>query len=194
MLAIEAVEVLLKGGVTVSVDTNKANSTRLMKDLSDAISRLNEAWAISAAGVRVTLVVSAIAFAELLLDHHQSSNSPFNFKLIDRFLASTGIGIEGFLDLDARHFAHRVWQLVGDDEAWQRAKINNCFAELRLSARKEELLHPKARCSATLDWLIASQAEGREWLLVTEDRGDEFQGVERITTFETLKAALDRLV
>lgn len=94
---------------------------------------------------------------------------------------------------DARHFARRVFETVGDDASWQRAKLDHAFAELKLSDRKAELLSRNARCSATVDWLIASQAAAREWLLVTDDTGWEFHGLARLTTWETLKAALDRI-
>lgn len=194
-MALKADEVaaLLQAGVTLSIDTNVAGSTKLMTELSVLIRRLNERQPVDVPALPVTIVVSAPAFAEVLLDHHQHRKGAFDMRLIDGFLQSTGIRVEGFLDPDARHFAQRVFEAVGDDTRWQHAKVVHAFAELKLKDRIAELLNRNARCSATVDWLIASQADKRNWLLVTDDTGWEFHGLARLTTWTTLMAALDRI-
>ncbi|MCA9663151.1 MAG: hypothetical protein KC486_32755 [Myxococcales bacterium] len=84
----------------------------------------------------------------------------------------------------------RLAARFGGDGAWQAAKVAAAFAELRLTDRFDELRKPSARCSATVDWLIGSQAARRGWVLVTDDKGPEFDDLPRVVGHGTLRAAL----
>ncbi len=59
----------------------------------------------------------------------------------------------------------------------------------------EELIESTGQtCSATLDWLIAGYADAVNGLLITDDTGKEFKGIEQKTTFDELEAAVNQLL
>lgn len=176
--------------VTLSIDTNISRSSRIMRELLELARQLAER------AIDVRLVVSAPAFAEILMDvrrHWRGRNTRYDPDEITRFITeNTRLEIAPFDVDDARHMAARLDRRFGDDEAWQAAKIDAAFAELKLTDRADTLRRPSARCSATVDWLIGSQAERRRWLLATDDKGPEFSDVE-VVRHGALRRALDAL-
>ncbi len=52
------------------------------------------------------------------------------------------------------------------------------------------------KCGATVDWLIAGHADAKKnnYLLITQDRGKEFQDIKNQTDLKSLTIVLDRLI
>lgn len=188
MLADEEIAARLEAGVTLALDTNVSRSSRVMVRLLDL------AAAVAARGLDVRLAVPAPAFAEILMDLREHFAARYDPDRIATFLTENArLDIPAFDASDADHMAARLHARFGDDERWQQARIDAAFAELRLSGEADGLRRAKARCSASIDWLIGSQADRRGWLLVTDDRGPEFADIALRAGFAAVRAALKRL-
>ncbi len=171
---------------TVSIDTNISRSSRIMVEL------LELAGALKGMEFGVRLVVSAPALAEIIMDLRQRFGDRYAPEMIADFIEGNDyLEIEAFTRADAEHQAERLTRLFADDASWQSAKVDAALADLKL-AHRDDIDRSKARCSATIDWLIGSQAERGGWLLATHDKGPEFADLDRVS-LERLRRALHTL-
>ncbi|MEZ4431389.1 MAG: hypothetical protein R3F65_03170 [bacterium] len=176
---------LLAPGATLVIDTNVSRSSRVMLEL------LKLAGDLAAHAIDLRLVVPAPAFAEILMDLRDRFGAHYDPSMIDDYIRdNTRLTIAPFTDADADHMAARLAARYGTDADWQRAKIETAFHELKLADRITTLHHPKARCSATIDWLIGSQTHRAGWILITDDTGPEFTDLPHRARFKQLRRVL----
>lgn len=83
---------------------------------------------------------------------------------------------------DADHHARLLTGRFPDAEEWQQAKRTALGVE-----------RGGRRVSATVDWFIATQAKGRGWLLVTDDRGGELELADVVRSEELREVLLELL-
>ena len=179
---------LIEAGATLSIDTNISRSSRFMFELLALVKTIAER------SIKVRLVVPAPAFAEILMDLRERYGKRYDPDQIDSLIQDNALlKIEPFTDADAQHMAARLHARYGADAAWQKAKIDAALCELKLGDRIDELRKPTARCSATIDWLIGSQAARAGWVLITEDTGPEFTDLPRVASFNRIHHILTHL-
>jgi hypothetical protein len=175
---------LRQGGLQLAFDTNALTADRKFRNLCNDISRWNlmlEAQKLP----KVRLVVCTVAHIEKLFDLKQRFRGIFDLDVILAGLQSKGVEVEPFSAMHALETALRLGESYPDSEAWHQAKKNRCLGCVGLPLTTPAPGSGKY-CGATVDWLIGGHAHASGCLLVTDDQGVEFKGLERIR--------LDRLV
>lgn len=132
----------------------------------------------------VRLVVPTPVFTELAMDWLAEGQETVPLQA----LRDLGVTVVDFGLDDALATARWLHAQFRADLEWQRAKRTLTVRQLLATA-----YNANARCSATLDWLIAGHAHARGWILVTHDRGREFQALEQQVTGAQWLAALRSL-
>lgn len=181
------VAALLRDGVAASLDTCVAGPKNGLLTIARLCQQARTAGGVS-------LKLSTPAFAESLRQLRakfgKDCDPSFPGQMLENF--AEVLSVADFTREDAAGTAARVHARYPSDEEWRRFKARQALHGLRLGDR-EELLKVNTRCSATVDWLIAGQAERRGWLLVTNDKQAEFAHMELKTNFERLREALASL-
>jgi hypothetical protein len=95
-----------------------------------------------------------------------------------------------------RH-AEAVAQLIGRQfptvEEWRKFKRQECINCLGISKTQYDIPGSGKECGATVDWLIAGYAHAENYLLITNDKGNEFKNIKKKTTLEILEKAVMRM-
>ncbi len=177
-------ERLRQGGLRLAFDTNALTADRKFKDLCNDVSRWN-LMLEAQARPKVQLVVCTVAHIEKLFDLKQRFRGIFDLDVILAGLHSKGVEIEPFSALHALETAVRLGEAHPDSEAWHQAKKKRCMECVGLPLTTHAP-GTGSHCGATVDWLIGGHARASGCLLITNDQGPEFKGLERIK--------LDRLV
>lgn len=180
---------LLSDGVTISLDTNVTWSTKKLFELADLINRINTVQAQKP--LRLTVCAPA-HFERLLQIRHriEKKGNTYNIGVIYQGLENKGITVVDFTKADAESAVKIVGDHITSREEWREEKRDTLLRKLGLQAHKPEV-GASRQPPATIDWLIAAQAAGRGWLLVTDDQGPEFAQVPLRTTFALLKTTLE---
>jgi hypothetical protein len=178
----------LRGGAVVALDSNVVYGRRLLH-LADAVNRLRD----GPLRLSIQLVIPALVHAEHLAQERRR-RPDFDPAKVRAALTSKGFGVDGphhivaFGEEDAEGYGAWSQGLFPTRAAWEEAKRRRCFEMLGLPPAASN-----PRCSATVDWFIAAQAEARGWWLVPDDAGPEFQELRRRCSLGTLMAALEAL-
>lgn len=190
------VEALIRaGGATFAFDTNAiigyaSREQRLafgsFFKLCNDVDRLrNEVTS----PLPLSIVVPALAHMESLHDLRMSLGSkPFDRAMVEGRLADKGVSIAPFDNdaaLGASEVLHRWFPSA---EGWRSAKRARCLEILGISEA------PGQSGLATIDWVIAAQAEAAGWVLVTSDAGAEFAHVTRKVKRDELRRVIDVLL
>ncbi|ATB35964.1 hypothetical protein CYFUS_001378 [Cystobacter fuscus] len=133
---------------------------------------------------------------EMLLDIRQKLSKRgmrYDASVVDQGLQDKGLHVVAFEKRHSERSAERIAGKFPDIDAWREAKRLRYVKSLGLTD-SEELKKRGKRYSATVDWLIAAQASQEEWILVTNDKGDEFAGMELIMSLNALEELLDELI
>ncbi|MGE0489895.1 MAG: hypothetical protein AB7S38_11885 [Vulcanimicrobiota bacterium] len=97
-----------------------------------------------------------------------------------------GVSVESYDDSDAIAFSEMVCELFPEKGERHEARKKRCMDCLGVTEAPGG-----TSCPGTTDWHIAGQARGRKWILITDDRGEEFQGVARKATLAQLQEVLN---
>jgi hypothetical protein len=168
---------LLRGGTAVlALDTNVITCPRKdgrlsfnpFLDICDLVDRIGS----TPTGPRIRVVVPASVHFEVLHDLRLSKGSSFNLELVRNPLKSKGVDVLAFDEESAELASGELAQWCADSEVWRQRKKQHCLSALGLADAPGHGL-------ATIDWLLATEAEARGWLLVTDDQGPEFADVDR---------------
>jgi hypothetical protein len=171
-------QLLRAGGAKFSFDTNALHGDKRLTDLCDDVARWNVR--LEQRGLlTVQLAVCAVAHAEKLFDLKQKHRADFDPKIIIEGLQSKGLLIEPFEVEHALETANRLGLLYDSSQKWRHAKRERCRQCLGLASNLDVPGTGK-QCGATVDWLIGAHAHAQGYILVTDDRGPEMQGLERI--------------
>jgi predicted nucleic acid-binding protein len=186
---------LLSDGVEVvlAFDTNAifgnhANDPFIQ--LCNAINRLNRIRDPR----RIRKVIAAPVYMEKLHDLRQGHRN-YDHQKIEQFLEDKQIDVMPFLEAHAEHVAGLLGELYPTPENWHEFKRQRCLSCLRLP---DDLAHKAPgngkHCGATIDWLVAGHADAEGHVLVTDDRGDEFERVQRKARLETVVKVVDEVL
>ena len=158
------------GGVTLVFDAANVSTATLFRLAKAALS----------SGVEVRCVVPATAHLEKLFDTRQKKGAEYRAAIVRAALEDAGVEV---LSLDAGQAelaAERLYGWFPDNESWQQAK----------RARIGKIGNVGA-APATIDWVTAAMCPN-EAIVITDDRGQEFRGCERMGS-EELRVALTGL-
>jgi hypothetical protein len=137
------------------------------------LSFLRELSGVCRAG-RHRLLVSALSHTERVFQLRRQHGSNFDPAIIQRFLDSHGIEILSFDRGEAEQVAAALGDSFDTHEAWSQAKWRRCARCTRCDAEPPT----QPRCPATIDWFIARHRTGEAVFLITDDKGEEFRGVQ----------------
>lgn len=184
---------LKAGGLTLAFDTNAVENHRPFLDACDAIQRLNARTEAQ----KIGLAVYAVAHGEKLLHLRQCHTAdilgPFDDERICADLNDRGIEIMAFEERHARRVAVRLQDRYKTRQEWRAEKKQRYLQALGMVAHAGLSTATGKKCSATVDWLLAAQAEIEGHILVTDDKGPEFACLAERVAFDTLTDALKSL-
>lgn len=181
-------DLIRAGGAALAFDTNALSGPRRLFMLCDLVNQLGK----GPGALVLHLYAPVIAHEEMLLHIRQElrrKGSRYDAGVISDTLNDKGIEVKDF-DLEhAEGVAELLEQRFPTPDSWRTAKRERCIQCLGLTKEQADAA-PGQRCSATVDWLIAGQALKAGWILVTGDKGPEFQGLDRKITLDQLEALL----
>ncbi len=182
----EVYQLLCEGKLTIAFDTNIVFHELRFLTLCDNINRINEAH-----HYQLCLVVSAIVHTEKLFDLKQKYQERYDIEEVNRFLDRKRISIVPYERCHAQAVAHLVGKQFPSNKEWRAFKRQSCINCLGIKDNHVPMPGSGKKCGATVDWLIAGYAIAEDCLLVTNDKGKEFQGIKK-TTFDELEAAVNQ--
>jgi len=182
-------QLLRSDNLTIAFDTNAVHEPSRFLSLCDNINRLNEACQC-----QIHLVVSAIVHTETLFDLKQKYHELYDIDDISRVLNRKRINIVPFERCHAQAVAQLIGQQFITNQQWYRFKRQSCINCLGINIANIPTPGSGKKCGATVDWLIAGYAYAESCLLVTDDKGEEFQGIEKKTTLKDLESAVEQLL
>jgi hypothetical protein len=187
----EIIRLIGQGSLTIAFDTNALFRNKQLTKLCDSINHLN----LIEDKYQITLVVPAPAHTEKLRQLKQQRNNSYNHKVVLQGLMDKGINIASFKSCHAEIVAELLYKQFPTDKDWQTFKRQRCIDCLGLGEFKKNIKSSVGKkCSATVDWLIAGYAYAEDCLLVTDDTGKEFKGIDKKTTFDELEVAVTQLL
>lgn len=181
-----------QGGVALAFDTNAVYDDRGLFNLCDQIALYNIRHD-EAARPRIRLLITAVAYAEKLFDLKQRFREKFDIKFILEGLARKRIEFQAFDANHALETAERLGRRFPTDAAWHEAKRKRYLQSLNLPENTTTPGTGKS-CGATIDWLVGGHAEAEGAILVTNDQGPEFHGIDDRVRLQILKDVVDQLL
>lgn len=162
------------------LDTSAVHGSRTLV-LGDEVSHWRERR--GAAGA-VELHISPFVFVERNAQERRRQGQRFDPKKVWTTLASKGIHVDVFDGEAADLASSRLAKWFPSDEDWDQEKwVRIC--EIYGVAKAA----PSRHVSATVDWFISATVP-QAWVVVTDDRGGEFQRVDAAVEFATLVEAV----
>jgi hypothetical protein len=157
--------------------------------LCDSINTLNGRRNTS----RVRKVIAAPVYMEKLHDLRQAFPT-YDHERILKFLEAKGIEVVPVLPRHAEHVAGMLGELYPRTEDWHAFKRQRCLSCLGLMHLAHEVKGSGKHCGATIDWLVAGHADAEGHVLVTSDRGPEFDRVSRKAKLATVVKVVDEIL
>lgn len=179
-------ERIAAGGAVLALDTNALTGFQRLADLCDRVNLLREV----SDPLDIRLCVPAVVHMEVLFDLRQRYGSAFDADFVLRNLFEKGLTVEPFVEAHATHAAARLAESFPRTADWHGAKRRRCIECLGLRPSEVPNAASGKRCGATVDWVIAAQAAHEGWILVTNDTGPEFAGLEMKVSLDRLERAL----
>jgi len=141
--------------------------------------------------VSISIVVPAVAHLEVLHDLRTAMSQrarAFDRARVERELGDKQVKVAPFHDDAATNASEVLHRWFPQAEAWRTAKKARCLEVLGLREA------PGNAGLASIDWVIAAQAEAEGWILVTADTRAEFNQVSLKITRSELRRVLDDLL
>jgi hypothetical protein len=201
----DILNLLRQGILAIAFDTNALFGDKRFKRLCTSINRINRLDD----KYQLKLVVPAPAHAEKLRQikqHLKKQDKKYSHEFVLKNLTDLGIHIAPFEPWHAEKVADLFHKQFPTEDDWNQYKLKRCLDCIGINCLKrcldclelsfvEEFIESTGQtCSATVDWLIAGYAYAENCLLVTDDTGKEFKGIEKKTTFDELEAAVNQLL
>lgn len=177
----------------IAFDTNALfgnRSNTRFEDLCDTLNRID----LVRAPRMIRKVLSAAVYMEKVQDLRQEYGEKYDHSLPKWFLDAKKVEVLAFAPEDAEHTARLLGQRYPSSHAWRDFKRAQCLDCLGLQNNAVPAQGTGKGCGATIDWLVAGHADARGYLLVTSDRGPEFQGMAWRSTLEEVYAAASELL
>ena len=143
-------------------------------------------------GRKIRTVISAPVYVEKLHDMRQGFGTGFDPEEVGRFLASKGVEVLDLTGAHAQHLGALLGEKFPSSADWHGFKRRRCLQCLGLSQNHQATGTGK-NCGATVDWLVAGHAHAEGFVLVTDDKGPEFDVVQRKARLETVVDSLEDL-
>lgn len=169
--------------VVLAVDTNIDHaSPKNVIDLANQVNRLRFK------GIKIYLVVPAIVVAEREAQVRREKKDKYDENIVRSFFKSKA-EIAPFDDSTAFLAAQWLATAIVTSDDWKNSKWKAFCEQFKSEAEIYQRLiqHPK-RISMTTDWLIAAQAASQGWIVLTEDKGKEWNNVMHISAIDAIKA------
>lgn len=186
-------ERIAAGGAVLALDTNALTGFRRLAALCNQVNLLRKA----PEALDLRLCVPAVVHMEVLFDLRQHIGAAFDADAVLQGLLDKGLTVAPFAEEHAARAAAHLAASFPDNADWQTAKRRRCVECLGL-VRSEEaaraISSKKKRCGATVDWVIAAHAAHEGWILVTDDPGPEFAGLELKLSLPELEQILAALM
>lgn len=194
-------ERILSGRATLAVDTNIVHGgLGHLFGVANLVKHFNEKKPAN----QINLVVSAVVYMEVVNHTWHAKLKDFEYdrrsveqriKLQIEELSEKGISIVSFDQKQAENTAQVLSGWYKTDAEWQRAKQivfqeTLCLNDKFFSSKNKQALN----CNATIDWVIAAQADAQNWILVTNDLGPEFSNVRLKINWDELKTMMKELL
>lgn len=190
---IDIKERIRRGHVTLALDTNATfKAGHAFLKLCDDINRVNRIKKL-----HLNLVVSSVVYMELLHDLMEKHGAGFRLQTAKRTLDHKHkINVVHFEKRHAEHTALFLARHYTTNEAWQVAKRRHYAHQLQLKAEQVDDIagRKKLKCSATVDWLLIGQADCERWIVVTDDRRNEWELFSDKISLKEIIALLDDLL
>ncbi|WP_428264178.1 hypothetical protein [Haliangium sp.] len=199
MTSDELITNIAGGPVRLLFDTNALFSSKAVRDVCRTAARievllLTEAHSDVRGDRRIRLLVPAPVHGEKLFDLKQNWRDRYDVIKVEEAVLRLGLVVVPF---GAEH-ARRLAGLLGDEfdtpARWRDAKRQRCIECLGLKKLESQVKGSGRNCGATIDWLIAAHALAEDCVLVTDDRGPEFEQVTSKLKLDTLREALHRVL
>lgn len=184
----EVYQLLCQGKLTIAFDTNAVFSHRKFWRICNKINQLNDKHRYE-----FNLTVSALVHTEKLFDLKQELKERYNLEIVSQSLSSKHVSIKPFEVRHAEATASVIGEQFPTNDDWRKFKRQKCIDCLGLQ-RTEHIPGKGKKCGATVDWFIVGHAYCEDYLLITQDGGEEFKGIEKKTDLESLEAAIDQLL
>lgn len=177
---------------TLAFDTNAIFGNTGRDAGFELINAINRANAERGDAPEVGLVVSSVVLHEKIRQMRQRYLGEFDDTQPLRFLREKHITVEAFDHSHALKVASRIQGLYPTKEDWWTFKKASCLNCLKVeeSATSET----GEACGATVDWLIVGHADAMGYLLVSDDRGPEFDAVTLRAKRDVTLAAAKRVL
>lgn len=190
MTTAELQQWLRDGGGPLALDTNVVYGDVRLFELCDRLNTLKQRRVAS----HTTLFIGAVVYSEKLHDLRQKHAQRYDPDVILQGMRRKGLVVRDFTHLHADHLARLLGERYPSATDWYAFKRTLYLKRLGLPQDMwEQAPATGQNCGATVDWLIAAQADCEGWLLVTEDDGLEFRGIKRIR-LARLEDALQGLI
>ena len=183
----EVYQLLYQGKLTLAFDTNTVFSHQRFWKICNKINQLNDKY-----HYKFSLIVSALVHTEKLFDLKQELKETYKLEIVTQSLNSKHISVKSF----EMHHAEATASIIGEQfptpDEWHQFKRQKCID--CLGVQKTENIHGTGKkCGATVDWFIAGHASSENYLLITQDSGEEFKGIKNKTDLKSLEIAIDQL-
>jgi hypothetical protein len=178
---------LCQGQLTLAFDTNAVFGHHQFWRICNKINQLNDKYRYE-----FNLTVSALVHTEKLFDLKQELKEKYNLEIVTQSLSSKRVSIKSFQVRHAEATASVIGKQFPTNDDWHKFKRQKCIDCLGLQ-RIEHLPGKGKTCGATIDWFIVGHAYCEDYLLITQDGGEEFKGIEKKTDLASLEAAVDQL-
>lgn len=183
-------DLIARGGAVLALDTNAITGFGRLQRLCNLVAQLRE----PPHPIEIRLYVPAVVHAEVLFDLQQSYGQTYDADIVLRGLKDKGLEVQPFEERHAEHAAARLGRSFPSREDWRAAKKKRCLQCLGLREQDVQVAGSGASCGATIDFVIAAHATHEGWILVTDDKGPDFAGIERKMKLEQVERCLADLL
>lgn len=169
---------LRDGGARIAFDTNVLCHLRMLTRLCNALQRLNLRLE-SEHKQPNELIVCVLVHGEYLMDLKQHHKENFDHSVIVRGLQAKQLLIQDFTPDHALATGEYLGAKYSENKDWHQAKKRLYMERLGMHPERDadKVRGSGATCSATIDWFIIGHARAEKCILVSNDRGVEFDGI-----------------
>ncbi|MDM8568263.1 hypothetical protein QUF50_01845 [Thiotrichales bacterium HSG1] len=182
MNEIEVDKLLQVGNLTITVDTNILYEIKRFFKICNKINSMSK--------YNIKMVISSLVHTEKMFDLKQAYGNKFDTDHIIKVLKDKKVVIEPFTEYHAESIAEWIGTQFPTNEEWQKYKRQECINCLGIKGQNYDIPGTGKKCGARVDWLIAGYAYTEDYLLITDDKGKEFEKIKKKTTLGILEKVL----
>lgn len=181
---------IARGRAVLALDTNALRGFKRLQQLCNVVNHLRK----PPEPLDLRLCVPSVVHMEVLFDLRQMKREEYDAQTVVQGLIDKGLEILPFDKQHAEHAAARLGASFPSDAEWHAGKRKRCLQCLGGRDDAARLPGSGKRCGATVDFVIAAHAAHEGWILVTNDDGPDFAGLELKMTLERVEQLLAALL